>query len=151
MKKTNLIYLLLFSIVFSFSCDNDDEGSSSGNEVDPIIGTWRLTERTEDGMPISIEGCEVNNSLEFLAEGGITDIFFEPNFDVDGACVEIMGDPGSWEMISESEYQITLDGGDIDFTAQISFTENNTQQEQVYTFLDGDETFSIVDVYERIE
>lgn len=154
MKKNNILLFLFVLILASCSSDDDssvtDDTTDEGDSIDLIIGEWRLVEFLEDGVQLEMTGCELNDFIEFVDDNSILDTFFEPDSgDVTG-CNQLVDDSGSWNRVSDNEYRIILDDGDLDYTAIVSFSENNTMHTQSYTLDDGG-TFDIVATYVMIE
>ena len=147
MNKLLIPFICLF--IFFSSCSDDDNNSET-NEVDLIIGKWKLIEKTENGTELTISGCELENFTEFLSNGKITDTYYEPDSSNVSECIEFIDNSGNWKKISDSNYNITLDDGDLDYTTIISFSQNNTIHTQTYTIVDGGESYSYVDKYEKI-
>ena len=149
MKKIKVLLLLVLTL--SLSNCSDDDNNSETNETDLIIGKWKLTERIENGTELTITNCELDNFIEFLSDGTISDTYYEPNPSIMNECVEFVDNSGSWNKISDSNYNIVLDEGDLDYNASISFSQNNTIHTQTYTIEDGGENYNYVDMYEKIE
>ena len=149
MKRIKVLLLLVLTL--SLSNCSDDDNNSETNETDLIIGKWKLTERIEDGTELTITNCELDNFIEFLSDGTISDTYYEPNPSIMNECVEFVDNSGSWNKISDSNYNIILDEGDLDYNASISFSQNNTIHTQTYTIEDGGENYNYVDMYEKIE
>jgi len=149
MKKFRILFLLVLTLSLT-NCSNDDN-SSETNKVDLIIGKWKLIERTEDGTELTISGCELENFTEYLSDGKVKDTYYEPDSENIGECIEFIDNSGNWNNISDSNYNITLDDGDLDYNALISFTQNNTIHTQTYAIIDGGESHSYVAKYQKIE
>ena len=148
MKKLRVLFLLILTL--SLNNCSDDDASPEINEVDLIIGKWKLIERTENSTELTISGCELENFIEYLSDGKVKDTYYEPDSANIGECIEFMDNSGNWNKISDSNYNITLDDGDLDYNALISFTQNNTIHTQTYTIMDGGENYLFVDKYEKI-
>ncbi len=146
MKKLIYSIALLLTII---ACSNNDDNNIITNNLDPIIGKWKVTELNENEVKQEISKCELQNTLEFQIDGKILDTFFEPNSD--NGCDKLVDNSGNWEKISNSEYRIILDDGDTNYISSITFTNNNSEQIQEYTLLDGGDNFERIDKYERIE
>ncbi len=145
--KLTLTYLLIVSLAFA-SC-NDDDTNNTGNDIDPIIGKWKAIELNENGIKQEIAECELQNTIEYLNDGKIIDTYFEPNSN--NGCDKIVDNSGSWKKISDLEYQIILDDGDVNYISPISFSKNNTEQIQEYTIQDGEEKSEQLNKYQKIE
>ncbi len=148
MKKIRVLFLLVLTLSLT-NCSDDDTPET--NEVDLIIGKWKLIEKTEDGTELTISGCELENFTEYLSDGKVKDTYYESDSTNIGECIEFIDNSGNWNKISDSKYNITLDDGDLDYNSLISFTQNKTIHTQTYTIIDGGEKYSYVDKYEKIE
>jgi len=72
MKKDifkSLIILLVFSLVFTFSCDNKStNGGSEGNDFDALVGTWHSQSATVDIL-VETNSNQTANDLFSQADG----------------------------------------------------------------------------------
>ncbi|WP_010181091.1 lipocalin-like domain-containing protein [Aquimarina agarilytica] len=149
MKKIKLILTYLFIVSLAFAGCNNDDTNNNSNNIDPIIGKWKTIELNENGIKQKIAECELQNTIEYLNDGKIIDTYFEPNSN--NGCDKIVDNSGSWKKISDLEYQIILDDGDVNYISPISFSKNNTVHVQKFTIQDGEEKSEQLNKYQKIE
>ena len=126
------------------SCNNDDDSTS----LDPIIGTWKLTSETENGLE-KITDYDKNSTINFSEDGILTTNLFSE--DQNGECEEDGGfteeDVVTWVNVGDSFY--TIDDGDTD-TLEFVFSNNDDTFTLTDTDIEDDgETSVIVSVYTK--
>ncbi len=144
MKKLNLFLSLLLTIIL-FSCSNDDDGVNE-NQISELVGTWKITEKIENGATISlIPGCEAESGYIFQSDNRyIENDFGTVNLGNSTRCDDD-GIPGSWS-ISENTLRLNYDAFDgepafsLNFEFEISgetliliYTEGNFTERSTYT------------------
>lgn len=141
-----LLLLLTISIT---NCSSDNDNTTES--IDPIIGEWKLIQKTENGEQITISNCESLDVIEFLNDGSIKDTYFEPNQNNANDCVEFVDNSGEWEKTTETEYEITLEDGDLNYISTTVFSQNNSMHTQTFSIMNGGENYTYVYSYERNE
>lgn len=151
MKKFFYLVAIIGFGAFVSSCNSDDDGSSSGNTENTIVGTWDISEiemssTSEEGtnsatIPASV--CSEDYIFTFAANGNLTvtdlaldfDEAFEGNLDL--AC-EVNGGVlnGTWQFVSGNTYVLVIDG-------ESSQTEVN--------FSNGNNTFEITFINDQTD
>ncbi|APU09690.1 hypothetical protein A5M85_05145 [Cellulophaga lytica] len=148
MKYFKITLLLLLTISIT-NCSSDDDNPTES--IDPIIGEWKLIQITENGEQITISDCESLNVIEFLNNGSIKDTYFEPNQNNANDCIEFVDNSGEWQKTTETEYEIKLEDGDLNYTSTTVFSQNNSMHTQTFSIIDGGKNYTYVYNYERIE
>ncbi len=74
MKKT-LLYLFAITLVFA-SCKKDDDAMDTDDNEANIVGTWKITSETENGVPLTLDECEVLGTINFRSNGTATDTYY---------------------------------------------------------------------------
>ena len=131
--KNVLIYLTVFALVFT-SCSNEEEDMPEVvvENVDPIVGTWQLTESYSDEFAEPLDDCELNTEITFFEDGSVGGKSYSKN--ASGDC-ELALDAESqeelaktvWRKISDNEYEVDATAYDPDYRVvryQVEFDEN---------------------------
>ena len=121
------------------ACPSDDDTPPIAQ--DSIIGTWKLLESFENGAQESLEPCELESTLVFLANGDFSSQFYEEGVQT-GDCELDETATGTWANAGNL-YSITIDG-DTE-TEIVTFQGNTFYTEE--TEIDGGETFVYKDVF----
>jgi len=109
MKK---IYLPCIIGAFLLSCNSDDD-----SDLDPIVGTWKITSSKVDGKEIhSTNDCDKDNSMTFFYDGKIKDNYSYINLQNECVNSEKFFE---WENSGNSVYKID------DFEVKIIFSNDN--------------------------
>ncbi|MDG3584168.1 lipocalin family protein [Galbibacter pacificus] len=133
-----------------YSMTPDESGDDEGvQQEDPVIGKWQYTKAIEymDGeqQPSELSECEKQSTIEFKVDGTLTSEFF----DEDGTdCVSQGVDNLQWENKGEGVYETRYENGDK-YTAKITFNKNTFTSEE--TYVDGENTYTNVDTYTKID
>ncbi|WP_298548838.1 lipocalin family protein [uncultured Aquimarina sp.] len=98
MKNLFVSTLVVFLVIFS-SCSSDDDTSDPVVVSDPIIGTWKITKSTINGIDQSLNACALNSTWAFLEDGTLVMTIFESN----GVCVADRVNT-RWKKLSDSMY-----------------------------------------------
>ncbi len=72
MRKNQLFIVLLLVLSF-YSCSNDDDNSSPGEE-NTLIGKWKLVSVTDEGQLEQASECESKSIIEFKNDNTFMDI-----------------------------------------------------------------------------
>ncbi|GAA4882584.1 hypothetical protein GCM10023311_00830 [Flaviramulus aquimarinus] len=67
MKNLKLTLLTIITTCLTFSCSSDDDSSSSENFAELIIGTWKWTATSENGVADTLTECELQNTITFAS------------------------------------------------------------------------------------
>jgi|SRR6218665_361896 len=73
--KRICLFLLVLAMVFSASCNKNDDNIVSGSNTEAIIGTWKLVEETTDGVSRTLSDCEKQETYIFGAEQLTHEVF----------------------------------------------------------------------------
>ncbi len=144
--KNTFVTAVLLSLFF-ISCNSDDDGGNNNeNETSGLVGTWKITERIEDGETIAlIPGCEAESGYVFQSDNRyIENDFVTVNLGNDTRCDDD-GIPGSWT-ISDNILTLNYDAVDgepaflLEFefeltgdTLVLNYTEGNFTERSTYT------------------
>lgn len=140
----NLKFIFVFLIFAGLaSCSSDDEGNSDGpDETDRIIGEWQIQQILVDGEEFPLTDCELQSTLEFMANGNVTTTDFYVDSDTEECDSEAYTE--QWENRGNNIYRISGDGLTYDVT--IIFSNNNNTF--MVTEEDGEGSSSVT--YDRI-
>ena len=131
MKRFFLVFIL--AIMSLISCSSDDDSSNSQIPViDPLVGTWRLTSWTVDGVEQGL-GCHTEEDLIFNLDGSFSTEDYVSNGS--GVCVLDDTTTGTWARISDGVYSSTVGG----MTQQGTLTFSNNNNNYSTTDNDGGE------------
>ncbi|AUP81465.1 lipocalin-like domain-containing protein [Flavivirga eckloniae] len=64
MKTLKLTLLTIITACLTFSCNSDDDSPAKSN-AELIIGTWKWTEGTQDGVAETLTECDLLDTLTF--------------------------------------------------------------------------------------
>ena len=120
--KNLALFLCVLTLSLS-SCGNDDDGNNSSQ--DSLIGSWELFQTFINGDEVTLDICELMQTIIVKSDGTFTVESFEDN---GSSCVSDGISNGIWENLGNNSYKITSDIGTEDedaFTATFTF-ENNT-------------------------
>jgi hypothetical protein len=107
-------------------------------DIDPIIGTWQLTSKTENGTEIYTKCCR-KNTLTFLSNGTTSEVYY---YDNGNTTCDTDTDSANWENVGNSNYKV--DYGDNDSqTEKITFSENNS----IFSFTSTEEFNGTTETY----
>ncbi len=97
MKKFGLFLFIISAIVMSCSSDdsNTQQGGGEVTDPSPLIGTWELTAKKQDGSESELSDCDKTSTLQFNPNNTlITQVFSDQGND----CI-ISGEfTGSWSV-----------------------------------------------------
>ncbi|WP_335966832.1 lipocalin family protein [Galbibacter sp. PAP.153] len=133
-----------------YSMTPDESGDDEGvQQEDPVIGKWQYTEAIEymngEQQSSELSECEKQSIIEFRVDGTLISEFF----DEDGTdCVSQGVDNLQWENKGEGVYETRYENGDK-YTAKITFNKNTFTSEE--TYVDGENTYTNVDTYTKID
>lgn len=133
MKNLRLIILpLLLTGFLSVSCNEDDD--SSGNNVDMIVGTWKVTDAWVDGESVYdqlllVAYCPLQNEYNFLNDYTLSIDTFEDGNEA-GECVAGEVQNGTWTKTNDV-YSVNLNGETSSSTANF-LDENNFTTETTF-------------------
>jgi|TARA_B110000967_G_scaffold35016_1_gene33956 hypothetical protein len=137
MKK--FIYLFISSTLL-ISCNSIEDDSA---DLDPIIGTWKLTSLTFDGKESdTISACEKKSTATYQEKGtGIDNYFSEDN---SGRCNnQILN--FSWKNIDNSKYLLG------NFEVKLEFSNNNnTYQVLLIIKISDNKEVVAISTYSRV-
>ena len=135
MKKLN-VFLSLLLIIVSFSCSSDDDGSDDNqNETSQLVGTWKITEKVENGETISlIPGCEAESGYIFQSDNRYIENDFGTVNLGDSTRCDDDGIPGSWG-ISQNILTLNYDAfeGEPAFSLDFEFELSEDTLVLIYT------------------
>ena len=140
-----LKFLVALTVLLSFSCSSDDDsGAPSNNEL--ILGKWQWTASTSDGTPVELDECELQDTLEFKADGEVTSVSHNGVISIEDGTLECVA-----SATVDAEY--TIDGNVITVEIGTSSNEgtivtlNATTLTVSYTYEDNDggEVTTVVD------
>ncbi len=63
MNTLKLIPSIIFTACLTFSCSKDDSPAKINSEL--IVGTWRLTDSSNDGNTVTLSACDLLNTILF--------------------------------------------------------------------------------------
>jgi hypothetical protein len=134
MKNFKKLCLLTLIVLTGFSCGNDDDNSLSITEQNRanIIGTWKLTSETENGIDIDLEDCELLLTLIFnTTQINVTDFCDPPepiayDYTIDENTLDIIeeGEIITYEITTLNDTILTISEVDDGFI----YTETYTKQ-----------------------
>lgn len=141
MIKFLKIIVFYFSIILLLlSCSNDGNENHSASVEEEIIGTWKLVDRSPNG----IEYCEMENILE-LSEGGSFFGSFYIGDNVDEC--ESATVTGNWSVMENDQLEIIFNGGEvITVVLDVNFSQNLNRLELSNNY--GNETTT--EIYVRL-
>lgn len=117
----------LFVMMSFLACNNDDDNNGIGNNVDVIVGSWKISSIVVDDTDIypilALQGiCELDNVTHFHNDYSLVIKTFEENSD--GNCVAGSDDNGTWSK-EGNVYTITI--GSTPSTVTPEFSNNNNR------------------------
>lgn len=117
----------LFVMMSFLACNNDDDNNGIGNNVDVIVGSWKISSIVVDDTDIypilALQGiCELDNVTHFHNDYSLVIKTFEENSD--GNCVSGSDDNGTWSK-EGNVYTITM--GSTPSTVTPEFSNNNNR------------------------
>jgi hypothetical protein len=117
MKKFIILFLAITATVFTTSCSDDDEVAPAS-----IQGNWKLTAESEGGVALSLDDCELEQTVSFAAATGSLVILDDDT------------PPCTYEPLA---FTYTLSGTNIEFnvTGIFSFTAQGVIEELTATSL----------------
>lgn len=135
MKTLKLTLLVMVTTCLTFSCKSDDDGGSSGNLADLILGTWKWTAASENGVEDTLTECDLMDTVTFTSTA-YSGIEHDPGtapcteYDFNGT-YSISGNTIIWDGDSEDTDEIeTLNST----TLVLKYVgENNTVYRDTYT------------------
>ncbi|SHI85670.1 lipocalin family protein [Aquimarina spongiae] len=150
MKKLHLSLCLLM-IVSLFSCGSDDNDTPETIEISEanLIGTWKLTGFSENGVPVELDACDLLYTMQLskTQNGENIAVYVEGYLD-QGECKTSTSVDYVWELVSGNLNTETADmGTDQDTEKIIELTATSLKLE--YTDIEDTETIVYVDTYTR--
>ncbi len=120
-----MILPLLLIGFLSVSCNNDDD--SSDNNVDIIVGKWKISDAWVDGESVyaqllMVAYCPLQNEYNFMNDYSLRIDTFEEGISPQN-CVVGTPETGTWSK-QNNVYTVTLSGETSSSTAD--FQNNNT-------------------------
>lgn len=117
----------LFVMMSFLACNNDDDNNGIGNNVDVIVGSWKISSIVVDDTDIypilALQGiCELDNVTHFHNDYSLVIKTFEENSD--GNCVAGSDDNGTWSK-EGNVYTITM--GSTPSIVTPEFSNNNNR------------------------
>ena len=148
-----LTFLVVF-VLFISSCDSDDDNGSSKQ---PLVGTWQIyevnffesflvngNEETSDESFLT-ENCDPIPFFSFDADGTLTFISFEIDLDEigidDASCVFVEQLSGTWSLINNNIYRLTVDNDPVE--VEITFSNNNDNVDIIFDGSDEEGEFIV--------
>ncbi|WP_075342890.1 lipocalin-like domain-containing protein [Tenacibaculum agarivorans] len=123
-------FLILSLAALSFLSCSDSDDTEKADNLDPIIGTWKLEKLVEtDTNGDEIDGtntCTTQSKLVFNANG-ITTSELVGGPDMDGKCQSDGEKTGTWLNNGNNEYQVLEEGETTPEVFTITFEDNNTK------------------------
>ncbi len=127
MKNLKLLFLPLLLVGFlNVSCNNDDD--SSDNNVDVIVGKWKVTDVFMGGVSVydqvsEVAYCPLQNEYNFMNDYSLRiDTFVEGI--VPEACLPGEPETGSWSE-NNDVYTVTFDNSGESSSSTINLQGNN--------------------------
>jgi hypothetical protein len=139
MKTLKNLFILTLVLFVTFSCDNDDEEQSEEETTSKLIGTWKFTSSTTDGVPdTDFYICDLLDLLIFT-QTTVTSKYYEDPSGTNGSnCVETSSTENysiDGEVITVNNYSSTI----------ITLTNTKLVFEDIET--DGTDTFIYTETY----
>lgn len=128
MRKLKLMLMPLLLIGFlSVSCNNDDD--SSDNNVDKIVGKWKISNAWVGGESVyaqllSVAYCPLQNEYNFMNDLTLRINTFEEGITPEN-CAPGVPITGSWS-VNNNVYSVTFDDTGETSSSTADFQNNNT-------------------------
>ncbi|WP_103069797.1 lipocalin-like domain-containing protein [Aquimarina sediminis] len=137
MKKP-ILFILLIAAIFT-SCSSDDDSSISENTKSNLIGKWQWTASTINGEDISLDKCDIMNTLDFKANDVITSTTFSTitvvnNGQTTTTCEQESLESGEWSL-SENNI-ITKFGNESSSVKILELTSTSVKFEETEEYKD---------------
>ena len=97
MKKITFALLITFTTIL-FSCQSDDDATTN----DPIVGKWKYTSQTINGVESEFDECEKKSTITFLDNKSVISNDF---FEEEGVCTEEIY-RATWELLENGFYSL---------------------------------------------
>ncbi len=139
MKKLFLVFSLLSIVSLSLvSCSNDDDDTT-----DLIIGKWQLIQEFENDEEVTLDECELKNTIEFKTSGSFIVIEYEDDLNI--GC-EVYQITGTFENLGNSLYKMIFedDIGSYSSTITLSIENDNL------VMVDNDEDYTSKSILKSI-
>lgn len=105
MKKILLILTLIISSSYLITCSSDDDDDPIVIK-DKIIGEWQLTAEYLNDIPLPLDDCELQMTIEFFENETYAERDFEYDED-QNECQSLPVKNGTWENLGDSMYFIS--------------------------------------------
>ena len=128
MRKLKLMIMPLLLIGFlTVSCNNDDD--SSGNNVDLIVGKWKISDAWVDGESVYeqlllVAYCPLQNEYNFMNDYSLRIDTFEEGITPQNCAVGVP-QTGSWS-VDNDVYSVTFDDSGETSSSTADFQNDNT-------------------------
>lgn len=139
MNNLKKLMLITFISLTAFACSSDDDSGDSGSTTQNqanIIGTWRFTSSTTNGVADTLDVCELMDTAVFTSSQ-VTFTYFEGtncsdtgsdtfNYSINGNTLSatIQGETFTQEIVTLNSTTLTIQDVDGDDT----YTETYTKQ-----------------------
>ena len=128
MKKIFLFLTLLATSLLLINCSKDDENVTP--LATNLFGTWNLDYYVTNGQLVEDIICKEQVTYSFSSN----ETYTKTTFAGDGSsnCVVAVIINGTWENLSDNEYQLVPNGSNVNEFLNITFQDNFTKFSIVY-------------------
>ena len=138
--------LILIAILLC-ACNSDD--ASNSNDIERLIGQWRIQQRTVNGSQTALGECEPFSIYTYNENGTYTELHYAADANTDCLDNPSIEFNGSWQNNDGTSYSFT-DSNNETSEVTIEFDSNNSFT-RTFSVSSPDGSITIVEDYDRIE